>query len=173
MKFKSSFFALLVVVAALSSCSKEDPVSADVSTRATITGLVRGNIDLTNDFIVEETVVDGETQFDTIMTVVPEMLEGVRIFARFSAADLTTVPQPGYPYPQQIVEATTNAEGRYTMTIPAGTRNVSVAVSGNEFEVDLILEDNETERVVMTTNIANVTVTQNQTRVVDFNYTVN
>ncbi|MFN2423546.1 MAG: hypothetical protein ABR572_07200 [Cryomorphaceae bacterium] len=173
MKIKSSFFALLVAVAALSSCGKEDPVSADLSTRATITGLVRGNIDFTNDFITQEIEVEGEIVVDTIPTVVFEPLEGVRIFARFSTADLTTVNQPGYPYPAQIVEATTNADGRYTLTIPAGTKTVGVTVDGNDFEVDLILEDNQTERVIMGTNAATVNVTQNETRVVDFTYSIN
>lgn len=173
MKFKSSIFVLLVAVAALTSCAKEDPVSADVSSRATITGLVRGNFDFTNDFVVETTVIGGVTQIDTIPTVVFEMLEGVRIFARYSTADLTTVNQPGYNYPEQIVEATTNADGRYTINVPAGARNVGVTVSGNDFETDLILEDDETERVVVSTNAATVSVTQNETRVVDFTYSIN
>ena len=173
MKFKSSFFALLVAVAALSSCGKEDPVSADLSTRATITGLVRANVDFTNDFIIEETVIDGETIIDTVETVVFESLEGVRIFARFSTADLTTVNQPGYQYPQQIVENATDADGRYTLTVPAGAKTVNVIVDGNDFETDLILEDNETERVVMGVNAVNVAVTQNETRVVDFTYSIN
>ncbi|MCA1752377.1 MAG: hypothetical protein LC670_11425 [Flavobacteriales bacterium] len=59
------------------------------------------------------------------------------------------------------------------MTIPAGTKTVGVTVDGNDFEVDLILEDNQTERVIMGTNAATVNVTQNETRVVDFTYSIN
>lgn len=174
MKIKFSLLAVFAVAAVLSSCSKEDPVSADVSTRATITGIVRGNIDFTNDFIIEENQVGGETVIDTIPTVVFERLEDVRIFARFNTADLTTNPQQGFNYPDRITETRTDADGRYTLTIPAGTKSVSVAVNGNDFETELILEDGQTERAVMSTSGAShISVTQNETRVVDFTYSIN
>lgn len=174
MKIKLLILPVFALAAALSSCSKEDPVSADVSTRATITGIVQGNIDFTNDFIVEENEVGGETVFDTIPTVIFERLEDVRIFARFNTSDLTTNPSPGYNYPDQIVETRTDADGRYTLTVPAGTKSVGLSVNGNDFETQLIFEDGETERAVMSTGGAShISVTQNETRVVDFTYSIN
>ncbi len=170
---KNKLFSILCVSLGLMlvySCEKEEPTEVTVNTRATITGIVEGNIDLTNDFRIEETEIGGEVIVDTIPEITNERLEGVRIFARYNTSQLTTVVDPNHTYTDRVAEAVTNEEGRYTIQIPAGVRNVTVVMSGNDLEIDRIIEPGVTERTTFTTADQSISVTQNVNRFVDFTY---
>lgn len=174
MRLNSAFLALVCASLILISCSKEDPIEVNVNTSATITGLVRGNTDLSNDYRIELVEVEpGVFENDTIPETTLEPLEGVRVFARYNTAALTTVVNPNHTYQDVVIEATTAADGRYTLNVPAAAKAVTVALFGTELEIDRIMEEGGTERKTFTTTTQSASVTQNVTRVVDFTYSAN
>jgi hypothetical protein len=168
MRLTSNFLTFIFASLILISCSKEDPTEVNVNTSATITGLVSGNTDLSNDFRIELVEVEPDVfENDTIPQITREPIAGVRVFARYNTSALTTVPDPNHTYQDVIVEALTDADGRYVLNVPAGSKAVMVALFGTELEIDLILEEGDTERTTFTSSLQNTSVTQNVTRVLD------
>ncbi len=174
MRSKLVFFAAILAGFLFTGCDKEDPNEVNVNTRATISGWVRGNVDLSNDYRIEQVeVAPGEFENDTIPEITLENIEGVRIFGRYNTSALTTVSDPNYTYEDRIVEAVTDASGRYELAVPAGAKVVMVAVSGTELEINQVLPDGGLNRRIYTTANQTVSVTQNVTRIVDFIYFAN
>lgn len=172
MRSKFVFFAAMLAL--LTGCEKEEPNEVSVTTKATIEGWVRGNTDLSNDYRIEQIEVEpGVFENDTIPEITLENIEGVRIFGRFNTSALTTIADPAYTYEDRIVEATTDASGRYSLSVPAGAKSVSVLVSGSDQEIFQIQSDGQSERRIFTTPNKTVSVTQNVTRIVDFEFMPN
>lgn len=177
---KVVLFSAVLAGLAVISCKKEDPKEVNVTSTAVVTGLVTANLDYTNDIYDLDTLgaitnANGDTigwDLDTLgVDPVLEAVENVRVFAKINAADLHNFVDPNFDYADRIVEAVTDEEGRFTLRVPAGSKTVSVEIYGEEFEFEKKITSTRTERTIYTVGNQTTTVTRNQSRIIDLEYT--
>jgi len=100
------------------SCSKDDSETVNVKNgSATITGIARCETDLTNL----------ESEF------VPA---GTKIIATISTDDLVVNPDPTITYPERSFSTTVGANGKYSLTVDANAKTVTVNITASDFEFD-------------------------------------
>ncbi len=123
---------------------------------ATITGLVKASLDLSNDTNANA-LLDWENAPATIL-------------ARYNESDLYNQPAPGINYGDVIVEATVSG-GMYTLKIPANGEPVSVTVMPMDFAYDQVQNtQGDVVRTVFTDPNFTVTVYDHSYEIIDIYY---
>lgn len=115
---KQLFAALSFSAIALVGCKKEDPVPVELGT-AVVSGTLRANLDLSNDV-----TASGVYQ----MGLNPEAVAGVQVSVTISTSNWDLNPTAGYSYPTKTYTATTDANGNYSLSIPANTKSFGATV---------------------------------------------
>ncbi len=114
----------MTLAVALVSCKKDEMVNTVTpNSTATISGLARVNLDVTND-----TNSQGAAQ--TTWNQVPE---GVTIYATISTDELTQFENPATNYGQKTYTTTVAADGSYTLTVEANVSTVNVTITADDF----------------------------------------
>lgn len=134
------------------SCKKEGNTATSTLGQATITGRITGDIDLTSG------KKDG--------------LSGVKVIARINFSDLSTSSAPSGV---KVYEATTNADGYYTLKVDAGSKVVNAMLElPNKINLEQTKEDGSKEVVEFMINGSasrTVTLYKGQTKTENEEYT--
>lgn len=148
----------------ISGCKKEEEVLDLTLTTATIKGKVWADLNLAND-----TSSTGWYEYH------PEFApSGTKIIAVLNSADLVDAPATGYTYQELTYEGSVDANGNYTIVVPARGNVVNVTIKAVDFEYQQIVMDvypaTTTERTIYAVGDQNTTVVANEIRIIDFNY---
>ncbi len=155
----NGLFGLFVLAITLASCSKEEEQTPLAAGTASVTGRLTANLD--------------ETDFQ-----IQSVPEGTGITFVISGADLDRFPQPNYNYEDVVVRGTANADGRYSVTLPATKNAITAQVIFDDFEFDAtILTTNDegfqtavVERRTFTRPSTSVSIVEGQVLVKDYAY---
>lgn len=143
-------FSLLIT---LNSCKKkeEEKTPAALTSTATIKGKVWADLDLTN----------------AGSEAAPA---GTKLFVTIDSEDLVDNPQ--YDNKTLIYEASVDANGNYSISVPAGNKAFNVRISGVDFEYNTILSSNPqtTSRSIYSTNGANPAINAGTISINDIYY---
>jgi len=124
---KILLFAMGLVVLIYVGCKKKTIETTPLGT-ATVTGHVFANLDLTND-----TNSSGNWEYGTT----PDPVAGMRVFAVVNYYYLDQTPNGGTnDYKTKTFETLTDANGQYTLSLPAGEKNYTVTIQFQSFEAD-------------------------------------
>jgi hypothetical protein len=109
---KKKLFSIMAIaaIAMTTSCKKEEALDSNQLGEATINGNVFAYIDGRND-------VDANGLFIDELT--PENLEGLAVSVSINTMIWDQSPDNNYDYPVKTYTTTTDADGNYTLTIPA------------------------------------------------------
>ncbi len=139
MKTISKLGLLILFVGSIIACESVDnpaPINTIDETRtATIRGIVKANLDTRND----------TTEFGGFQVQYENAPEGTRVFVEIDSRDYATDPAGG-EYQTLIFEATVDGNGEFEVTVPALGRSIEADVRGEEFVLDQVVDDGETER---------------------------
>ncbi len=147
------FFTVLLLALIISSCTKEkiDPVVV-TSGNATITGIARADLDLTQ----------------LGLEYAPK---GTVIFAKINLGDLVLKEDDDSTlYGDRIYKTTVGVNGRYTVNVEANELNVNVSIMGEDFEYNQIVNDTLIIRKIYTLATNHTIVIDGMTKVVDLTY---
>ena len=128
---KKIFSALAIAAVAFTSCKEETPTSSELG-EATINGSVWAELDLTN--------------------TTPEGIEGMQVTVIVDTEDWDQDPDPSYNYEERVYTTTVDANGMYTLTIPATETGYNVTLMFEDVITTRTLADGETENVRVTEN---------------------
>lgn len=154
-----SVLAVTGIFSALTSCKKDEQKEALTPGTAMVSGRLTANLD--------------ETDFQ-----IQSVPQGTGITFRISGADLDRNPQPGYNYEDVIVRGTADANGNYSVSLPAVKKSINVTVIFDEFEFDatvLTTDDDGFQEVVIerrtfTRANATITIVEGQVLVRDYTF---
>ncbi|MCH2235699.1 MAG: hypothetical protein MK078_15775 [Crocinitomicaceae bacterium] len=133
---KKNIFSILAIAAvAFTSCKDETPASSELG-EATINGTVWADLDLTN------TTTEG--------------IEGMVVSAIIDTRNWSQDPDPFYNYEERVYSATVDANGAYSLTIPATEAGYNVTLRFSDVLTTRTLADGETQNVRVTEGTANV-----------------
>ena len=105
---KRKMFSIMAIAAiALTSCKKDEPASSELGD-ATISGNVWAELDLT----------DAD----------PEAIEGMQVTVIVDTRDWDQNPDPTYDYEERVYTTTTDANGDWSLTIPATEEGYNVDI---------------------------------------------
>lgn len=110
---------MAVAAVALTSCKKDVVESTELGT-ATINGTIRANINQLND-------VNDLGLYDYNYN--PESVEGMTVKVEINTANLVQSPESGYTYDKDVYTAVTNANGEFTLILPATEEGFSVTIT--------------------------------------------
>lgn len=126
MKNLNLFLGSVAVAAIMfTSCEKDKSNPVAVNGSATISGIAYVDTYTLND---TNSISDWDQEFVPAGTV---------IFATLSSEDLVLVPNGNATYSDIIVETTVGANGAYTLTVPANTKNFTVTITADDFTAEL------------------------------------
>lgn len=130
---KKILTALAFATLAFVGCKKNTPNAVELSD-VQISGVILAYLDYTNDtnangVYVEESVADP--------------VSGLRVYTVVNYEDLDETPDFGGNYKQVVISATTDANGAWTLTVPASNRPYDVEIIVDRFERNVILADNQ------------------------------
>jgi hypothetical protein len=128
-----SVLAVAGIFSALTSCKKDEQKEALTPGTAMVSGRLTANLD--------------ETDFQ-----IQSVPQGTGITFRINGADLDRNPQPGYNYEDFVVRGTVDADGNYSVSLPAVKNSINVSVIFDEFEFDatvLTTDDDGFQEVVI------------------------
>lgn len=138
-----------VLMFTATACLDEETSAVDVSGDATIKGIVFANTDDTEA---------GD-----------ERVNGARVRVRYNVGQLSVVNTGDERW--EIIEATTDANGRYSVTVPATPKGVNFQVYVDDFDGTHKYDDGGDDRTVEAVYFFPVTpvnnVTVGETRIVD------
>lgn len=119
---KTKLFSILAIGAiAITSCKKEEEAETMMGT-ATINGTIRADIDQTND-------VNNAGLYDEYS--MPDAVEGMIVRVEVDTKKWDESPVAGFDYAVKTYTTTTDAEGKFSLEIPATTNGYTVNI---EFE---------------------------------------
>lgn len=124
-KIVLSVTALVLLVAV--ACEKEEQTPREAGS-ATVKGVMEVNSNTAND-----TLSDGT--FDLKWEAVPA---GTKLTFIIDGGDLDPNPDPSYDYKDQLYSAETDADGAYSVDIPAYETPIDAEVQFDDFETDVI-----------------------------------
>jgi hypothetical protein len=105
---KRKMFSIMAIAAiALTSCKKEEPASNELG-EATIEGTIMADLNLDNNVL--------------------EPVVGMQVTVIVNTQNWDQTPVAGYDYEKRTYTATTDAAGKYTLTIPATAEAYTVTV---------------------------------------------
>ena len=124
------FFSAIVIT----SCKKDDNGNEPfVNGSATINGTAFINLDLTND---------------TLGVIYENVPSGTAIYAKINSKDLVEFPSNGVNYGDLYYTTQIGANGEFSFTIPANTKNVTVSFSSDDFKANQIQADTTSEQKI-------------------------
>lgn len=151
---KLSTIALAGLLLLSVGCKKDEEKGASVAgteSTATITGVIKAETDNTN--------ASSEKQ------------AGVTILAVFSREDLTLNPIAGQTYPNVTVVAVTDANGKYSLTIPTNAKIVHVTLKPQDFLSSVVTGPNTSNPdQLFTTASQMVNINEKETKIININY---
>lgn len=158
MAFKN-FMGLIILAIGFTSCTKEEEQTPLTPGSASISGRLTAYLDET----------------DIQYSPVPA---GTGVTFVISGEDLARFPEPGYEYEDVLVRGTVDADGYYSVSVPATKNSVNVQVIFDEFDFDAtILSTNDdgfqtavTERRTFTRSNDYISVVEGQVLVQDYEY---
>jgi hypothetical protein len=140
----------LAVIAGImmTSCKKDEEPEATPMKKATITGFVYADLDLT----------------EAGMEYAPA---GTKISAWIDTEELFLNPDPAVTYPRKYYETTVGGDGKFTLSIEVGNNPVTVNIEPGDFwyQQEVAVDTYETKMYSM----GGVTITafQGQTKIID------
>ncbi len=140
----------LVVIAGImmSSCKKEEETEAVPMKKATITGFVYADLDLT------------EAGFEYAPA-------GTKISAWIDTEELYLNPDPAVTYPKKYYETTVGGDGKFTLTIEVGNNPVNVHIEPGDFWYDQEVDVDTYETKIYSMGEISIVAFQGQTQIVD------
>lgn len=149
---KLSIFVFLVAASLLiTSCEKEEESTPTPMDKATVTGFVYADLDLT----------------ETGAEYAPA---GTKITLWVNTQDYALDPIPGYTYPRKYFETTVNDEGKYTVSVDVGNKPVTVNLEPGDFWYDQQINDTVTEIKKYSCIPTTVDVISGQTKIHNINF---
>jgi len=127
MKKKVVIFSLGLM--SLMACQKESEIVPDELGTATISGKLTADLDLSNDVNAGGAFVRGLN---------PEAVEGITVSVTVDTRNWDQTPDLNYNYERRTYTATTDANGEYTLEIPAGERAFNASLSFASFNFDQV-----------------------------------
>lgn len=151
--------AVTGMFAALTACNKDEQQEPLAPGTAMVSGRLTANLD--------------ETDFQ--IQAVPQ---GTGITFIIDGADLDRNPQPGYNYENTVVRGTADADGNYSVSLPAVKKAINATVVFDEFEFDAVVlttdddgfQEAVVERRTFTRANTTVTIVEGQVLVKDYAY---
>ena len=117
---KRKIFSVIAIAAvAFTSCKKDEAETTELRT-ATINGNVWADLDESND-------VDPNTGL-YVQALNPEGVEGMQVTVEVNTMNWDQNPVAGYDYDTKIYTTTTDANGDYTLTIPATEEGYNITI---------------------------------------------
>jgi hypothetical protein len=108
---KKKVFSIIAIGAiALTSCNKDEVLDSNQLGEAVIKGNIYANLDETNDVNSAGLFALGSN---------PESVEGLTVSVTIDTKDWDQSPDVNYNYPEKTYTAITDANGDYTLTMPA------------------------------------------------------
>jgi hypothetical protein len=119
---KRKIFSIMAIAAiALTSCNKDKPATSELG-EATVNGNVWADLDQSDDF----------QSGLYIPELNPEGVEGMQVSIEVNTANWVQNQVSGYDYEVKTYSATTDAEGNWSITLPATEDAFSVSVNYND-----------------------------------------
>lgn len=129
---KKILTALAFATLAFVGCKKNTPDAVELSD-VQISGIILAHLDYTNDTNANGTYVAGS---------VADPASGVRVYTSINYLNLDETPNGGTgDYKTVVISATTDANGAWTLTVPASNKPYTVTVKTEEFFRDQIQAD--------------------------------
>ncbi|MCH2235701.1 MAG: hypothetical protein MK078_15785 [Crocinitomicaceae bacterium] len=123
---KKIFSAMAIAALAFTSCKEEVSTTSELG-EATINGTIWADLDLT------DTDVEG--------------IEGMPVTITVNTRDWDPTPDFSYSYEQKVYSATVDANGAYSITVPATTQGYTVTLVYGDVYTTRTLADGETQSV--------------------------
>ncbi|MEM7106729.1 MAG: hypothetical protein AAF519_00790 [Bacteroidota bacterium] len=143
----------ILVFASCESIDNPAPInSIDTTRTATISGVLRANLDVRNDTLGFS---GNEVQLENAPA-------GTKVFVEVDSRDYATSTTGGN-YQQLIFETTVGANGEFEIQIPALSTFISANLRGEEFVTDKTIDDQETQRSVYRSAEGDVDFIENST----------
>ncbi len=151
-----------VLVLSITACKKEEqatPIDIDLSKSALVKGIVKANLDLTNE----------EMEFAP---------QGTKILFQINANQFTI--QPNFSDNFLIYETEVDGIGEYQISLPVNEEGINITLIPQDFEyqqlyflIDPLSGDTtiDNRRVVFKQNSIDFQAIKDQVKIVDFNFT--
>jgi hypothetical protein len=118
---KKRLFSIMAIGAiALTSCKKEEVLDSNQLGEATINGNVFAYLDERNDVNADGIYISNLT---------PENVAGISVSVSVNTRDWDQTPDYSYDYPVKTYTTVTDADGNYTLTIPATDEQLSQTIN--------------------------------------------
>jgi hypothetical protein len=142
----------LLLAFTLAQCEKEEESSEPDLKTATVKGKMTADL---ND------TIPGDTSAP----------KGTKVTLWISTEDLVTKSSPSKTYEKRYYQATANSDGEFSVQVDVNKDPVTVNIEPSDFEYDKVLNTNgDKQRTVYTAPNQTVTVTPEQTKIVDIAY---
>lgn len=153
---------MLVIVAVVTSCKKEEPVAAKLPT-GKIVGTAYANLDKTNDSALTAVNTHEEREFAP---------SGTKVVAQVDPKDYTSATEAAaITYEKIVYEATVGSNGAFSFdTIKAYGNNVNVTLIYSDFVSDQKVSSTKNVKKVFSAPNQTVSVVANQTQMVEPTY---
>jgi hypothetical protein len=123
---KFLFGAIAMVLVFLIACEDEKSNPVAENGTATISGIAYVNFSELNDTNIIE-----DWNYEYVPT-------GTTIYAKLNSEDLVLVPNDYATYADIYIETTVGANGTYSFSVPANSKNFTVEISGNDFLANFV-----------------------------------
>lgn len=155
------FMSMAAIALAFSSCSNDDEQSPVQPGTSTVEGRITANLDATS---IEPQAIPAGTGITFII----------------DGRDLDPKPDNAYQYDKVTERAEVDAEGRYTVSLPARKNPINAQVVFDAFEFDATIittndegfQETTTARKVFSRNTMNISIVEGQSQIRDFTYTM-
>ena len=157
MKKSIKLFSILIAIIVIAvSCEDEMSNEPFENGTALIQGTALVNLDFTNDVPV---------------VVYESVPQGVRIYAEINAMDLVQFPSGGVNYGTILTDTVIDANGNFTLEVPANAKNVTVNFFADDFSADQVQFDQSVEeKVFYLPNIYSEVVRDGVTRITELTF---
>ena len=118
---KTLLFAMSLMV--LASCSKEEVVGPSLVESTTINGVVRANLDYTND----------TSSWGGSQTTYESAPAGVSVTITYDSYDLELHPDPNYQYQEIHLTAALDVDGKFSVEVPTIAAGIQMTVRVEDF----------------------------------------
>lgn len=145
---KITALALFSLAIILTSCKKEEEPVVTPMAKATVTGFVYADLDLT----------------EAGLEFAPA---GTKIIAWVDTKELYLTPDPAVVYPRKYYETTVGSDGKYSFSIEVGNGPVVVHIEPGDFWYDQEIAVDDFETKMYSMGPTTITVVKGQTQIID------
>ncbi len=151
MKKFSIFVFLVAICLIITSCEKDEESTPTPMDKATVTGFVYADLDLT----------DAGAEFAPA---------GTKITLWVNTQDYVLDPIAGTTYPRRYFETTVNDQGKYSINVDVGNKPVTVNIEPGDFWYNQQINDTVTDIKKYSCTPTTVNVISGQTKIHDINF---